>query len=554
MLLFKKQIKLILTLILISCITLSSSFFNPSISAEELTKEDYTVAFIGGSITEGAGGFGTSYVSLVGNYFKQKYPEKNVKIINAGIGGTHSDLGMFRLQKDVLSHSPDVIFVEFAVNDRDYTSDQAKKYMEGILRQIAKLPDPPYVIMLYCARTDKWDARAAEHKMIADYYGIPSIDLQAYIKEQVAMRKVQVSDLFIDSVHPNNAGHTAYAEYIIEKLRKEESKYFVKPKLPSRPLTGFDVYQPRLIPYTEAKYTGYWDEYKFGDKRSFDICMRSNHKGDTVEFSFYGKCIGIYGVMSKTAGTAEYVIDGKISGKFDMYSPTDGLPSGYVLKTDLDNTHHKIVITVSDPSPNSSGNDITIGYFMVDDGNNPDLKKNVANEYSEQTINDDSENNSENAVEEPKITNVLALSIGKSYAYVNGMKKNIDVNNPEVTPAIVQNRTLVPIRFISESLGATVKWDEKTSTINISTNEKDISMTIDKNTVTVDGEPMTIDVPPQIIHARTFVPLRAIAELLDKQVYWDNKSLIIISDMKIEDESESGKKFVEEIANLFVVD
>lgn len=71
------------------------------------------IAYFGGSITEAGNGWRDQSF----NWLKSKYPAVALSQVNAGIGGTGSDLGVFRLQKDVLSKNPDLVFVEFAVND-----------------------------------------------------------------------------------------------------------------------------------------------------------------------------------------------------------------------------------------------------------------------------------------------------------------------------------------------------------------------------------------------------------------------------------------------------
>ena len=75
--------------------------------------EKLTIGFIGGSITQGAGASSekTNYVSLVGEYLKSTFSDKDVTIINAGIPGTDSKYGWYRLENDVISYNPDIVFI-----------------------------------------------------------------------------------------------------------------------------------------------------------------------------------------------------------------------------------------------------------------------------------------------------------------------------------------------------------------------------------------------------------------------------------------------------------
>lgn len=106
-------------------------------------------------------------------------------------------------------------------------------------------------------------------------------------------------------------------------------------------------------------------------------------------------------------------------------------------------------------------------------------------------------------------------------------------------PIIVDNRTLVPIRTISEELGMNVEWDNATRTAIISKDNKSIYVAIGKNDVVmkcpINGNPdnlvsetIVLDVPAQIVNSRTMVPLRAISELFDIQVDWDAGSYTAI--------------------------
>lgn len=94
-------------------------------------------------------------------------------------------------------------------------------------------------------------------------------------------------------------------------------------------------------------------------------------------------------------------------------------------------------------------------------------------------------------------------------------------------PVIVNNRTLVPLRAIFESLGAIVEWDNESRSINACKDGTSIFLKIDNNILYRNGEPIQIDVPAQIIQNRAMVPLRAISESLDSEVYWDDVSRII---------------------------
>lgn len=128
-----------------------------------------------------------------------------------------------------------------------------------------------------------------------------------------------------------------------------------------------------------------------------------------------------------------------------------------------------------------------------------------------------------------RLKDSIVLYVGSPNAFVNNTPARIDTENQEVTPVIRDGRTLVPVRFIAESLGAKVGWNEKTSTVAVTAEQKAVAMTLGSRTMTVDGRETTLDVAAESINGRTFIPLRALAEAFGKKVFYD-RGLIVISD------------------------
>ena len=88
-------------------------------------EKSFNVAFFGGSITEGAGAscYEKSWAGRFTAWLDEKFPNCQINGIQASIGGTSSSLGVFRCDKDVLSKDPDLVFIEFAVNDHGTDND-----------------------------------------------------------------------------------------------------------------------------------------------------------------------------------------------------------------------------------------------------------------------------------------------------------------------------------------------------------------------------------------------------------------------------------------------
>jgi len=123
-----------------------------------------------------------------------------------------------------------------------------------------------------------------------------------------------------------------------------------------------------------------------------------------------------------------------------------------------------------------------------------------------------------------------ALYVGSNKAYVNDVEKQIDEDNPAVEIFVENDRSYVPVRFISESYQGTVEWVQETQTVNITFADRTISLTIGEPEIIINGETKVIDVAPIIRNERTFLPLRACTEAIGKEVFY-SKGLILISDI-----------------------
>ena len=117
---------------------------------------------------------------------------------------------------------------------------------------------------------------------------------------------------------------------------------------------------------------------------------------------------------------------------------------------------------------------------------------------------------------------IIKMTIGNSTIYVNSQPNSIDV-----PPTIIESRTLLPIRWVAEPLGATVNWESTTKKVTITLNNTTIALWIGNNTAKVNGMSKQIDpgnpkVVPLIINGRTMLPIRFISENLGCQVDWDS--------------------------------
>lgn len=122
--------------------------------------------------------------------------------------------------------------------------------------------------------------------------------------------------------------------------------------------------------------------------------------------------------------------------------------------------------------------------------------------------------------------NMMAMKIGKT-RYFN----NIASYDFDVAPEITQNRTFVPIRSIAEGFGFDVEYEQVNRTVSLRKNGTEVVFTIGQENYFVNGEEKSLDAAPYIKNDRTLLPIRAISEAIGKTVYWDeDRQLILIGD------------------------
>jgi len=112
---------------------------------------------------------------------------------------------------------------------------------------------------------------------------------------------------------------------------------------------------------------------------------------------------------------------------------------------------------------------------------------------------------------------VLKIWINNPIGYVNN--KKIELETP---PIIVNNRTMVPLRFIIENFGGDIYWNSTDSSIKIVFPEKEILMWVNNSTAYINGKKYILDSPPIIIGGRTLVPVRFVVEALGAYVFWNS--------------------------------
>lgn len=343
------------------------------------------VAYLGGSITAQPGWRPKTLA-----HFQQVFPTARFTEINAAIGGTGSDLGVFRLKQDVLDHHPDLLFVEFAVNDGGAAPEQIYRCMEGIVRQTWRtLPecDIAFVYTITEALAPpmldgQFPRAASAMERVADHYGIPTIHMAMEVarlaKEGKLVwkaplpksdeEKAKVGDQFIfapDSVHPHvETGHELYLQAVARSLDPiRAASRTANPHQLGAPLVADHYERAQLIPISAATLS---PDFKLLDAQSDDFGKRwanrltALHKatrpGATLTFQFKGTRAAIYDIIGPDCGQVLVTIDHqptKIVPRFDSYCVYHRLAT-LSLGTELSDDVHTVKIEIHPEQPDKA--------------------------------------------------------------------------------------------------------------------------------------------------------------------------------------------------------
>lgn len=324
------------------------------------------VAFLGGSITQMAG-----WRDLVSKQLTARFPKTKFEFVNAGISSTGSTPGAFRLVRDVFAGGPvDLLFVEAAVNDstNGFGAREQVRGMEGIVRHARLLQPELDIVMLHFVDPEKMqELRAGKrpevivsHELVAERYGVPSIDLAREVTERIDAAEFTWDGDF-KSLHPSPFGMSVYARSI-ERLFDAAWKQppmiegaATAHALPSA-IDEHSYFRGRLVNVGEVKGWRVDPDWTPSDKAGTRAgfvhvpMLIGDTVGEECRFAFEGNAVGIF-VAGPDAGVVEFRVDGGERRTQNLglggWSRTLHIPFAYVLDEDLSSGPHELTMRVS---------------------------------------------------------------------------------------------------------------------------------------------------------------------------------------------------------------
>lgn len=280
--------------------------------------KEVNIVYIGGSLTQANG-----WRVMLGDYLKEKYegmvPGRTINNINAGVGGTGSLFGLVRLNEDVISKNPDMVFVEFSVNDTGLREEEIIKSAEGIVRRLQSMEKPPIINFIYTHPASMVNVSEVYSK-IAEYYNIPEIDFTKRFNElgyYVGGKDAGINYYYIeDKVHANVFGHTEWTEYAKERIEENPQKYFRHSAL-------------KQVPYNKDNYSWISCGYiSAAEALTKNIIKTDNvhadgedliiEPGGSISMEYSDKALAVFGELGPDNSVAQIYINGNFYTSKDM--------------------------------------------------------------------------------------------------------------------------------------------------------------------------------------------------------------------------------------------
>ena len=341
--------------------------------------KELRVAYFGGSVTVGYGASDTekySWRARTTAWLKEAFPDADITEINAAIGATGSYLGSFRTERDIVSQKPDLLFVEFAINDvyNGETIKSAELHYESIVRQVRKAL--PFCDIVAVFTTDSGRTASGGdymqqkgHDAIAKLYDIPSVNIGRALTRSKNLSGA-VNDewkkYFTDIVNMTLEGYGEYASVIKEFLRNEllfsSGALLSEHTISAAKYAEADV-SPRyeVASKDHLKGANGWrfDEGSFQNLplTPYKGFLYTNEKENALTYTFEGTELALF-LGDYTAGTIRYSVDGgeeKSASRNSMNNP-------FVLAKELPNGKHTVTLSVVFSDKTSSS--CRIGAFL----------------------------------------------------------------------------------------------------------------------------------------------------------------------------------------------
>lgn len=318
------------------------------------------VVYFGGSVTAGYGSSDKekySWRALSAKWLREHFPQAEIRDINTAIGESGTFLGVYRLERDILSQAPDLLFIEYAINDFFFGSSEevAALQYETIVREVRACYPQCDIVTLITDCRETAEAKelygaACGHERIAKAYHIPTIYVgKALVHSLPNSCDDEWKKYFIDIVHPTDAGYYTYYKCVEEYLHRSliasppdiqsAEPMEMIPLQSEHLLDGNRIYQNCNQDMLKESVGFYYSEEVYLDlpKTPYVGYIYAKNSGAEITYRFHGTEIAMLSNFKKESKILYSVDDGEwIEKHGSTHNPTviaKGLESGeHVIK------------------------------------------------------------------------------------------------------------------------------------------------------------------------------------------------------------------------------
>jgi lysophospholipase L1-like esterase len=304
--------------------------------------EKVTIACIGGSITQGTISdgadddkveFETCYADLFHQWWTDTFPDTEIDFINAGIGATDSYLGVHRVQEDVLDYDPDLVLVEFSVNDD--SSNFYKTSYDNLVRSIYQADSSPAVMLLFMGQTN--GSTSQEQDILVGFnYETPMVSYINVINDMMDTGVYTAEQLSGDTVHPSALGHAIVGEILwkyLNNVNAYRDTYEEPEAFDAAPVTSDKYVNAQILDNQSITPDDLGDFAESSKFSSFPNDWTCEEGEGNLTFTVICKNLGLiyYRTTNGKSGQFEVYVDGEkvktldadFSGGWGNYAQTD---------------------------------------------------------------------------------------------------------------------------------------------------------------------------------------------------------------------------------------
>lgn len=273
--------------------------------------ESLTLGYIGGSITEGK-----NYSNPFTSYVRNTFAKGSFKEVNIGMSGTSSVVGLVRAEKGLVAQNPDIVVIEFSVNDHEDIS--YKKSFESLIRKFLEMPNEPAVIVLI-TRSKGGFSSQTQMEAAGKNFDVPVISMNNSMTKAFNSGFLKPDDYYTDEYHPHEKGGQLIADtmaYYLRQAMKTENRSDSY-TIPSTSAYGSEYYTcvnmspNELTNFSAGSFTA-GNGYDRNNTLSYSYTFQKNSANSPMTFTTTGKgLILVFKANSSGMGTALVTVNGK---------------------------------------------------------------------------------------------------------------------------------------------------------------------------------------------------------------------------------------------------